>query len=149
MPVPHPRGRPGHLLPGLAPGLELYHRPPLNEPVSFGSAGQQLQPLSFLTWSWDASEAYLLGSYEGVRGVYRITIAPGVGLRVPELVEQTEAASVDATVTSDGDLFLLLDGRLWFDHADRIAPITLPAGAPAPAGPLLWVPPGGAASGLA
>ena len=146
MPVPHPGEAPGGVTP---PGLQLYHRPPLNHPLSFGSAGQPLQPLAFLTWSWDASEAYLLGSYQGVRGVYRVTIAPGVGLREPELVEQTEATTVHATVTNGGDLFLLLDGRLWFDRANTIAPLSLPAGAPDPAGPLLWVAPGGAVSGLA
>src|SRR5262249_35953167 len=114
-PVPRPGEVPGGSPP---PGLQLFHRPPLNDRVSCGSDRQPLLPLAFLTWSWDASEAYVLGSYGGVRGVYRVTIAPGVGLRVPELVEQTDAFSVDATVTSAGDVFLLLDQQLSFEHGD-------------------------------
>jgi hypothetical protein len=145
-PVPRPGEVPGGSPP---PGLQLFHHPPLNDPVTFGSERQPLLPLAFLSWSWDASEAYILGSYGGVRGVYRVMIAPGVGLRVPELVEQTDAVSVDATVTNAGDVFLLDDGRLSFEHGDRVVPLELPPGAPQPAGPMLWVAPGGAASGIA
>jgi len=144
-PVPRPGEVPGSRPP---PGLQLFHHPPLNDPVTFGTVGQPLLPLAFLSWSWDASEAYILGSYGGVRGVYRVTIAPGVNLRVPELVQQTDAEMVDATVTNTGDLFLLVDGRLSYEHGDPLVPLTLPAGAPEPAGPMLWVPPGGSAAGL-
>jgi hypothetical protein len=144
-PVP----RPAEVASTPPPGLQLFHRPPLNDPLSFGSKREPLEPIAFLTWSWDASEAYLLATYGGVRGVYRVTIAPGVGLREPDLIERTEATSVNATVTSDGDMFLLLDGQLFLEHADTIAPVAVPAGAPAPAGPLLWVAPGGATSAVA
>jgi hypothetical protein len=143
-PVP----RPGEVASTPPPALQLYHRPPLNDPQSFGTRHEPLQPLKFLSWSWDASEAYLVGSYGGVRGVYRVTIAPGVGLRKPELIERTDATAVDATVTSDGDVFLLLDGQLSLQHGDAVAPVELPAGAQPPVGPMLWVAPGGTASGL-
>jgi hypothetical protein len=143
-PVP----RPGEVADTPPPGLQLFHEPPLNDPLSFGSKAQPLEPLKFLTWSWDASEAYLLASYADVRGIYRVTIAPGVGLRKPDLIERTEADSVQATVTSDGDVFLLLDGQLALEHGDVVDPVELPPGAPSPAGPLLWVAPGGATSGL-
>jgi hypothetical protein len=143
-PVP----RPGEVADTPPPGLQLFHRPPLNDPVSFGSKGQPLLPLKFLTWSWDASEAYLVATYDDVRGIYRVTIAPGVGLRKPDLIEQTDATSAEATATVDGDVFLLLDGQLWLEQGDRVAPVDLPEGAPPPVGPMLWVAPGGATSGL-
>jgi hypothetical protein len=145
-PVPRPGEVPGDVPP---PGLQVFHhRPPKEGPMSFGTDTQPLQPLAFLSWSWDAGEAYILGSYGGVRGVYRVTIAPGVNLRVPELVQETDALTVDATVTNTGDLFLLLDGRLAYEHGEEVEALRLPPGAPEPAGPMLWVPPGGAASGL-
>jgi len=147
-PVPRPgsgeTGRP-------PPGLELYHRSPSqNGPVPFGRRSQPLLVDEFLTWSWDAGDAYVLGLYRGVRGVYRITMGPGVGLRVPELVDQTDAATIEATVTAGGDLILLQDGELSFVRARELRPLTLPPGAPHPAGPLLWSPssldPSGSAS---
>ena len=80
----------------------------------------------------------MLGRYRGIRGVYRITMAPGVGLRVPELVDRTEVATVEATVTADDSLILLQGGRLSSVRAGVVSPLTLPPGAPRPAGPLLW-----------
>jgi hypothetical protein len=145
-PVPRPGEVPGDVPP---PGLQFFHRrPPKSGPMAFGTEGQPLLSLAFLSWSWDANEAYILGSYGGVRGVYRVTLGPGVNLRVPELVHETDAETVDATVTNVGDLFLLLDDRLTYEHGEEVEALQLPAGAPEPAGPMLWVPPGGAASGL-
>jgi hypothetical protein len=103
----------------------------------------------FLTWSLDAGDAYVLGRYRGIRGVYRITMAPGVGLRVPELVDRTEAATVEATVTADGSLILLQDGELSSVRAGVVSPLTLPPGAPRPAGPLLWTASSSGATGMA
>ena len=74
--------------------------------------------------SLDAGDAYVLGRYRGIRGVYRITMAPGIGLRVPELVDRTEAAAV-------------------------VCPLTLPPGAPRPAGPLPWTVSSSGATGSA
>ena len=91
----------------------------------------------------------MLGLYRGVRGVYRITMGPGVGLRVPELVDRTDAATIEATVTVDGDLILLQDGELSLVRAGELRPLTLPPGAPRPAGPLLWSAPSLGPSGSA
>ena len=135
-PVP----RPGADRTGRPPtGLQLYYRSPSQGgPVPFGRKRQPLLVDEFLTWSWDAGDAYVLGLYRGVRGVYRITMAPGVGLRVPELVDQTDAVTIEATVTAGGDLILLQDGELSVVRARELRPLTLPPGAPRPAGPLLW-----------
>jgi hypothetical protein len=37
---------------------------------------------------------------------------------------------------------------LSLEHGDALVPVELPAGAPPPVGPMLWVAPGGTASGL-
>ena len=146
-PVPRPgAGQTG----GKPQGLQLYYRSPSRTgPVPFGRRRQPLLVDEFLTWSWDAGDAYVLGLYRGVRGVYRITMAPGVGLRVPELVERTDAARVEATATADGDLILLQDGELSTVRGGVLRPLTLPPGAPRPAGPLLWSAPSPGASGSA
>ena len=107
-------------------------------PVPFGREHQPLLVDEFLTWSRDAGDAYVLGSYRGVRGVYRITMAPGIGLRVPELVDRTDAATVEATVTTAGDLILVQDGELSDVQTHEVRSLTLPPGAPRPAGPLVW-----------
>jgi hypothetical protein len=91
----------------------------------------------------------VLGRYRGIRGVYRITMAPGIGLRVPELVDRTEASTVEATVTADGSLILLHDGELSFARAGVVSPLTLPPGAPRPAGPTLWTASSSGATGSA
>jgi len=134
-PVP----RPGTVQSGEPQGVQLYHRSPLRPgPVPFGQRRQPLLVDAFLTWSPDAGDAYVLGRYRGVRGVYRITMAPGIGLRAPELVGRTEAAALEATVTGDGSLILLQDGQLSSVRAGVVSPLTLPPGAPRPAGPTLW-----------
>jgi hypothetical protein len=69
-------------------------------------------------------------------------------LRKPDLVERTDATSAEATVTVDGDVFMLLDGQLSLEHGEDVAPVALPAGAPPLVGPMLWVAPGGTTSGL-
>jgi hypothetical protein len=124
---------------GEPQGVQLYHRSPSRAgPVPFGRRSQPLLVDRFLTWSPDAGDAYVLGRYRGIRGVYRIMMAPGVGLRVPELVDRTEAATVEATVTADGSLILLQHGELSSIRGGVVSPLTLPRGAPRPAGPLLW-----------
>jgi len=146
-PVPRPgAGQPY----GPARGLQLYYRSPSpSGPVPFGRRHQPLLVDEFLTWSSDAGDAYVLGLYRGVRGVYRITMGPGVGLRVPELVDRTDAATIEATVTVDGDLILLQDGELSLVRTGELRPLTLPPGAPRPAGPLLWSAPSLGPSGSA
>lgn len=134
-PVPRPGAGPT----GEPQGVQLYYRSPSRTgPVPFGRRRQPLLVDGFLTWSLDAGDAYVLGRYRGIRGVYRITMAPGVGLRVPELVDRTDAATVEATVTADGSLILLQDGELSSVRAGVVSRLTLPPGAPRPAGPLLW-----------
>jgi len=136
VPVPRPGEVRGH---GTIPGLQLIHGPNVGgRTVSFGTRLQPFLPLDFLAWSWDESDAYILGSYRGVRGIYRLTVGPGVALREPQLIEETDASSVEATVSSDGALFLLLDGRLSYVRDGRITPLDLPAGMPPPGGPILW-----------
>ena len=135
-PVPRPGAGQTY---GPPQGLQLYYRSPSRSgPVPFGRRRQPLLVDQFLTWSWDAGDAYVLGLYRGVRGVYRITMAPGVGLRAPELIDRTDAATIEATVTAEGDLILVQDGELSFVRAGELRPLTLPLGAPRPAGPLLW-----------
>ena len=135
--TPVPRPSAGQT--GEPRGVQLYYRSPSRTgSVPFGRRRQPLLVERFLTWSLDAGDAYVLGRYRGIRGVYRITMAPGVGLRVPELVDRTEAVTVEATATADGSLILLQGGQLSSARAGVVSPLTLPPGAPRPDGPLLW-----------
>jgi hypothetical protein len=144
-PVPRPGGVRG----ALAPSLQLYRRTFLGRrPVSFGSRRHPFQAIEFLCWSSDQASAYVLGSSGGVRGVYRIAMGSGVALPEPELVTQTDATSVEATATSQGELILSLDGQLSYERDGPLVSLRLPDNAPNPAGPLLWTESAAPTSGL-
>jgi hypothetical protein len=88
-----------------------------------------------LAWSIDAEEAYVLGSVEGVRGVYQLSADPEPRLR---LIEKTSDRYVEATATPDG-VYVVADGvvRRW--RGGTLTTVPLPAGMPSPEGPILWI----------
>ena len=117
--------------------LELWFLP--SAPIRVGSTRRGLLPDDVLTWSLDASEAYVLGTEHGLHGVYQLTVGPQPRPREPVLVTATSAVDVAATTAGNGDLYLATDGvvRRW--HDGSLTDVPAPAGAPAPGGPILWV----------
>jgi len=117
--------------------LELWYRP--TSPIRVGASRAGPVPDDVLTWSPDASEAYVLGSDHGLHGVYRLIVDPHSRPQEPELVAATNAVTVAATTAGDGTLYLATDGvvRRW--HDGSVADVPVPSGAPAPEGPILWI----------
>ena len=109
-----------------------------SRPALRRAARQPLLVDEFLTWSWDAGDAYVLGLYRGVRGVYRITMGPGSVCRCPKLVDRTDAAHDRATVTGRRRPDPLAGRRVLVRPGGRTSPAHVAAGAPRPTGPLLW-----------
>ena len=117
--------------------LELWFQP--TRPITVGTGRFGLLPDEVLAWSPDGSQAYVLGTEDGVHGVYRLTVGPRPRPRRPELITATNAINVKATTAANGDLYLVTDGvvRRWHDGVASTVP--LPPGAAPPVGPILWV----------
>jgi hypothetical protein len=47
---------------------------------------------------------------------------------------------MDATFDASGELYVAVDGRILVDRDGVLTSIRLPEEAPAPAGPIVWIP---------
>ena len=127
----------GSLLLWAPPGVLMLSGSP--RPIPVGGARTPLRPSGVLAWSADASLAYVLGTRDGVTGVYRVIVGPRPRTRSPALVLATAAVDVHAATTADGDLYLSTDGALSLVHDGAVQLVEPPAGAPNPVGPVLWI----------
>jgi hypothetical protein len=107
--------------------------------VPYRDGNDRLSVERMLGLTWDGDDAYVLGTMGGVRGIYR---APGFGqfgTKVPELVMRTDATDVSVT-ESDRDVpIVLAGGRFLIEGDEGTSSLSLPDGAPAPTGPILWL----------
>ena len=121
-------------------GLELaYLARTGTSPVPIGGHGLTLEPIRVLSWSADASQAYVFGTYDNAQGIFRVTVGPQPRPRPPVLLLATNAIDLQASATAGGDLYVATDGALSLVHGDLVEPVSAPPGAPAPVGPVLWV----------
>jgi hypothetical protein len=120
--------------------LELLRPSPLRpRPVPIGDrAGVPFEALRVLGWSWDGTEAYVLGIQEGVAGIHRIVIG-AYRPRPPKLIISTTRLDIEVAPTADGSLFLSADGSVSYVVGAQVLSVAMPAGAPPPNGPLVWV----------
>lgn len=128
---------------GAGPPRDLalvYGSPRPRHPIPYGTPGHGLAAERVLCWNEDASQAYVLGSVDGIRGVYAIAVGPGRDPKVPVLLTATDAIHVVATVTSGGEVLLALDGRLTLIRDGGVVSLALPDGAAPVVGPILWTP---------
>jgi hypothetical protein len=118
--------------------LELYYH--TTRPIPVESGGRPFLPTRVLTWSADASQAFVLGTGgDGTKGVYRIVVGPRPRPRNPDLILATDAEDAQATPTTDGDLFVAAGGAVSRLHDGLFLSLPLPDDAPPPAGPILWI----------
>ena len=102
--------------------------------------GRPFRATRLIAWSTDGNTAYVLGSAGGVRGVFAVTVGPRPEPSAPSLIFGTQSQDVTGSITSTNDLFVLTDGVVRYVHDGALgAEMPPPPGAPAPAGPLLWV----------
>ena len=95
----------------------------------------------FLAWGSGPGGDLVLGTYQGVRGVYRITeYHEGADPIRPIRVFETLARDVGATASLDGTVIVSVDGALHAIHETASQPLTLPEDAPVPGAVLLWLP---------
>lgn len=126
---------------GSAPPRDLalvYGAPRPRHPIPYGTPGHALVAERVLCWDEGATRAFILGSVDGVRGVYAIDIGPGTDPKVPVLLTATDAVHVAATATSGADVIVALDGHLVAIRDGGLVPLDLPDGAAPVVGPILW-----------
>ena len=92
-----------------------------------------------LAWTADGGRVALVGTLGARRGVFVLDAGSGSGLRVPRFVMPADPG-LDATFDAAGRLYLSAEGRLSVARDDSLDRLPLPAGAPAPSGPIVWIP---------
>lgn len=101
-----------------------------------------LVPERFLGWSLDGRTGYVLGTFGEVRGVYAVEPIRE-GSQPPRLLFPSPTGEVYVTESfgvDGGELFVSGDDGLLVIHPDgEQVPLGLPAGTPAPDGPIVWV----------
>jgi hypothetical protein len=91
-----------------------------------------------LAWSTDASAALVEGRLGDQHGLYELDTDPGDGLDAPIPIGPAQGVPY-ATFTHDGELLVETLAGLFRVVHDQLVPLTPPDGAPAPAGPIVWI----------
>lgn len=108
-------------------------------PVSVGDGEHVLAVHRVLAWASDGSRVALLGTMGARSGVFVLFAGSGTGPRVPRFV-MPAGRTIDGTFDASGRLYLATDGAIYVARDDGPAALELPAGAPAPSGPIVWIP---------
>jgi hypothetical protein len=108
-------------------------------PVVVGRGEDVLAIDRILAWSRDGRRVALVGAL-GVRGgVFVLDAGSGSAIRVPRYV-MPAGPGLDATFDVRGRLYLVRDGRVFVAGDGSLRRLPLPAGAPSPSGPFVWIP---------
>ena len=108
-------------------------------PVTVGDGTHAMAVERILSWSADGSRVALVGALGERHGVFVLSAGAGTGPRVPRFV-MPGGRTTDATFDGSGGLYLSVDGRIFVDRGGVLTRLRPPGGAPAPAGPIVWIP---------
>jgi hypothetical protein len=108
-------------------------------PVTVGNGRDILVIERILAWSADGGRVALVGSVGARSGVFVLDAGSGSGNRVPRFVMPADPG-LDATFDAAGRLYLSAGGRVSVARDGSLEGLPLPAGAPAPSGPIVWIP---------
>jgi hypothetical protein len=106
-------------------------------PAPVGSGGFVADRV--LAWSGDGSRALVVGDLASAPGVYLTDAVPGGEERL-DLVSPMSGAVTGGTFAADGTAYFVMDGRVLTTRGGTAAPLEMPGDAPAPAGPIVWMP---------
>jgi hypothetical protein len=109
------------------------------DPIPIASDGQPLELAFVLAWSPDASKALVVGQVGGQVGIYEVEVGPGVSPRVPAFVTSIPDRAW-ASYAADGTAYVASGGRMFTLRDGQVSALPLPSGAPAPDGPVMWLP---------
>lgn len=108
-------------------------------PVTVGRGDDVLAIQRILAWSSDGSHVALVGTLGARRGVFVLDAGSGSRIRVPRYVTRTEPG-LDATFDGRGRLYLAREEGIFVAGGGSPSRVPLPAQAPPPAGPIVWIP---------
>jgi hypothetical protein len=108
-------------------------------PIAVGDGTHPLIVERILTWSADGSRVALVGALGEREGVFVLSAGAGTGPRVPRFV-MGGGRTMDATFDASGGLYVAVNGRILVDRGGVLTRVRLPEEAPAPAGPVVWIP---------
>jgi hypothetical protein len=108
-------------------------------PISVGDGENMLTVDRILSWSADGSLAALVGTLGGRHGVFVLPAGSGTGPRVPRFV-MPAGGVLDAAFGPLERLYVTTDDGILVDHAGSLVRLPVPEDAPAPAGPIVWMP---------
>jgi hypothetical protein len=111
----------------------------VGRPAPLALGRDQLVVGRVLAWSPSAARALVVGVLRDVLGVFAIDTSADAADRTPRLVTELRGA-VGATFARDGTALLAMGGRLYAVRAGGLRDVPLPEGAPAPSGPVVWLP---------
>ncbi len=132
---PRDDGRPHHLS-----GPALYWRDP-DAPVRLGTPIADLIVKRVLAWSEDSSQALVVGQLDYREGLFLVNAGPGPGDVQPNPLHVVSGGpGMGASFAEDGTLYIVINGHLLAYADGMLADVLLPDGAPAPSGPIVWIP---------
>ena len=120
-------------------GAALYFRGPANQsptPYRFNGAPFVLDRV--LAWDPNQTEALALGTTPGRTGVFRLTAAPPSGPTQPVTFVGPTRGYSDGVYTGVTRI-VFTAGAFSRIFDDSTSPLPLPAGAPVPIGPMVWI----------
>jgi len=137
--APVPARALGKRSPLFVGGTALYWRGPGSQtPLPFGTSEGNLEVQRILGWSPDSLHALVAGSIGQQHGLYLLDAGPGTERRAPTFLGQIDGLTYGA-ITEGGTVFVASGGQLIALRNGLTTNVQLPAGAPAPTGPLVWV----------
>jgi hypothetical protein len=128
------------VVPGQGQAARLFFRGTgALDPIPIASGVLPLELAFVLAWSSDASTALVVGQVGQQVGIYEVLVGPGTSPRVPTFVTSVPDRAW-AAYAADGTAFIVSGGRMFALRDGRVSFLPMPGGAPAPDGPVIWLP---------
>jgi hypothetical protein len=110
-----------------------------SRPVAFGTPRLPFQLDQILGWPPDARFALVAGAMGARSGLFELEVGPNGEHGSPRYIEPIRGPTW-ATYTGGGVGVVEMDGAFYVLRRGRLTRLALPADAPAPSGPLVWIP---------
>ncbi len=107
-------------------------------PMPYGPPGHRFVVDRVLAWSPDSSNAIVDGELGGRRGLFVLGTVSNPASRAPTFLGAVRGDAW-ATYADNGTPYVGMDGKIYLVAADGLQEMRLPAGAPAPSGPITWL----------
>jgi hypothetical protein len=108
------------------------------DPVPFAKGTDALTLGDVLAWSPDSTVALAFGRLGAEHGIFELAVGPGNSPRPPTFVAAT-SGPVWASYTDARTAFVSTGGQIYALRDHKLQPLSLPPGAPAPIGPVIWI----------